>query len=123
MNTQQYQDALINHLIGFTVKNEGMHLIVEGPKGYVDVWPTTGKWICRGDQKQGFGLRELLLYITKGETLNVAKPPVSITLKHGTALWLRGVMQNPLWSSPEAEPEEDSQARAEVFKAVEHIKS
>ena len=121
MDTQQYQTALINHLIGFTVKNEGMHLIVEGPKGYVDVWPTTGKWICRGDQKQGFGLRELLLYITKGETLNVVKPPVSITLKHSTAMWLRGVMQNPLWSSPEAEPEEESQPRAEVFKAVGHV--
>ena len=121
MNTQQYQKALIHCLIGFTVKNDGMHLIVEGPSGYVDVWPTTGKWICRGGQKQGFGLRELLLYITKGETLQTAKAPVSITLKHSTALWLRGVMQNPLWSSPEAEPEEDSQARAEVFRAVEHI--
>ena len=122
MSTQQYQDALRNHSIAFDVKNDGMHLIVEGPVGYVDVWPTTGKWIFRGDRKQGFGLRELLLYITKGETLNVAKPPVSITLKHSTAMWLRNVMQNPLWSSPEAEPEEDSQARAEVFKAVEHIK-
>lgn len=122
MDTQQYQDALINNCIGFVVKNEGMHLIVEGPVGYVDVWPTTGKWICRGGQKQGFGLRELLLYITKGETLQTVKVPVSITLKHSTALWLRGVMQNPLWSSPEAEPEEDSQARAEVFRAVEHLK-
>ena len=123
MITEQYQADLRSLRIAVDVKNNGNHLIVEGPHGFIDVWPTTGKWICRGDQKQGFGLRELLLYITKGETLNVAKPPVSITLKHGTALWLRGVMQNPLWSSPEAEPEEDSQARAEVFKAVEHIKS
>ena len=122
MDTQQYQDALINNCIGFVVKNEGMHLIVEGPQGFIDVWPTTGKWICRVDHNQGFGLRELLLYITKGETLSVAKPPVSITLNHSTALWLRGVMQNPLWSTPEAEPEEDSQARAEVFRAVEHLK-
>ena len=123
MNTEQYQKHLNDHSIGFDVKNQGLHLIVEGPKGYVDVWPTTGKWICRGSQKQGFGLHELLLYVTKGETLSVVKPPVSISLKHSTAVWLRGVMQNPLWSSPEAEPEEDSQARAEVFKAVEHIKS
>lgn len=121
MNTEQYQEALRSHSIGFAVKNEGMHLIVEGPVGYVDVWPTTGKWICRGGQKKGFGLRELLLYITKGETLKTTKAPVSITLKHSTAVWLRGVMQNPLWSSPEAEPEEDSQARAEVFKAVERV--
>ena len=122
MDTQQYQDALINNCIGFVVKNEGMHLIVEGPVGYVDVWPTTGKWICRGGQKKGFGLRELLLYITKGETLTTVKPPITITLTHTTALWLRDVMQNPLWSSPEAEPEEDSQARAEVFKAVQGVK-
>ena len=122
MDTQQYQDALINNCIGFVVKNEGMHLIVEGPVGYVDVWPTTGKWICRGGQKKGFGLRELLLYITKGETLTTVKAPITITLKHSTALWLRDVMQNPLWSSPEAEPEEDSQARAEIFKAVQGVK-
>ena len=122
MDTQQYQDALINNCIGFVVKNEGMHLIVEGPVGYVDVWPTTGKWICRGGQKKGFGLRELLLYITKGETLTTVKAPITITLTHTTALWLRDVMQNPLWSSPEEEPEEDSQARAEVFKAVQGVK-
>ena len=121
MNTQQYQTELANNGIPFSVKNNGVHLIVEGPKGYVDVWPTSSKWICRSTRQQGFGLRELLLYVTKGETLNVVKPPVSITLNHSTAVWLRGVMQNPLWSSPEAEPEEDSQARAEVFKAVEHV--
>ena len=122
MDTQQYQVALTTNCIAFAVKIEGVHLIVEGPTGFIDVWPTTGKWICRGGQKQGFGLRELLLYITKGETLQTVKVPVSITLKHSTAVWLRGVMQNPLWSSPEAEPEEDSQARAEVFKAVEGVK-
>ncbi len=121
MDTNQYQVTLTNNNIGFTVKNNGNHLVVEGRGGFIDVWPTTGKWICRVDHNQGFGLRELLLYITKGETLSVAKPPVSITLKHSTAFWLRGVMQNPLWSSPEAEPEEDSQARAEVFKAVERV--
>lgn len=122
MDTSQYQTALINNCIGFVVKNEGIHLIVEGPVGYVDVWPTTGKWICRGGQKKGFGLRELLLYITKGETIQTVKTQVNITLSHATALWLRGVMQNPLWSSPEQEPEEESKPRAEVFKAVEHVK-
>ena len=122
MDSNQYQTTLTNNNIGFTVKNNGNHLIVEGRGGFIDVWPTTGKWICRGDQKLGFGLRELLLYITKGETIQTVKAPVNITLNHATALWLRGVMQNPLWSSPEAEPEEDSQSRAEVFKAVEHLK-
>ena len=122
MDTQQYQTALINYLIPFSVKNNGVHLIVEGPQGYIDVWPTTGKWICRGSQKQGFGLRELLLYITKGETLTTVKAPVSISLNHSTAVWLRSVMQNPLYCSPENEPVEDSQPRAEVFKALEHIK-
>ncbi len=122
MNTEQYQEALRSHSIGFAVKNEGMHLIVEGPIGMVDVWPTTGKWICRNGAKQGFGLRELLLYITTGETLQTVKAPVSISLNHSTAVWLRAVMQYPLYCSPENEPEEDSQPRAEVFKALEHIK-
>ena len=122
MNIEQYQKHLNDHSIGFDVKNQGLHLIVEGQNSLVDVWPTSGKWICRSTRQQGFGLRELLLYCTKGENLTTVKPPVTITLKHSTAVWLRGVMQNPLWSSPEAEPEEDSQARAEVFKAVEGVK-
>ena len=121
MITEQYQADLRSLRIAVDVKNNGNHLIVEGPHGFIDVWPTTGKWICRSTRQQGFGLRELLLYCTKGENLTTVKPPVTITLKHSTAVWLRGVMQNPLWSSPEAEPEEDSQARAEVFKAVEHV--
>ena len=122
MSTEQYQAALLKHDIGFTVKNNGNHLIVEGRSGFIDVWPTTGKWIDRMTATQGFGLRELVSFITKDETLQTVKAPVSITLNHSTALWLRGVMQNPIWSSPEEEPEEDSQARAEVFKAVEHVK-
>lgn len=122
MNTEQYQDALRNNCIGFAIKNEGMHLIVEGPVGLVDVWPTTGKWISRSDQKQGFGLRELLLYITKGETLQTVKAPVSIKLSHETACWLRAVMQNPLYCSPENELEEDSRARKEIFEAIRELK-
>lgn len=122
MDSNQYQTVLTNNNIGFTVKNNGNHLIVEGDKGFIDVWPTTGKWIDRMTTTQGFGLRELVSFITKGETLTTVKPPITITLYHSTAVWLRNVMQNPLWSSPEEEPEEDSQARAEVFKAVEHVK-
>lgn len=122
MNTEQYQKHLNDNSIGFDVKNNGLHLIVEGQNSLVDVWPTSGKWICRSTRQQGFGLRELLLYCTNGETLKSAKAPVQITLYHGTALWLRNVMQNPLWSSPEEEPEEDSAARAEIFKAVENVK-
>lgn len=122
MDSNQYQTTLTNNNIGFTVKNNGNHLIVEGRMSFIDVWPTTGKWIDRVSGTQGFGLRELVAFITRGETLAAVKPPVTITLYHSTALWLRNVMQNPLWSSPESEPEEDSQARAEVFKAVEHVK-
>ena len=122
MNSEQYQKHLNDNSIGFDVKNQGLHLIVEGQNSLVDVWPTSGKWICRSTRQQGFGLRELLLYCTKGETLKTAPAPVIIKLNPDTACWLRSVMQNPLWSSPEEEPVEDSQARAEVFKAVEGVK-
>ena len=122
MDSNQYQITLTNNNIGFIVKNNGNHLIVEGIDGFIDVWPTTGKWICRGDQKQGFGLRELLLYITKGETLTTVKAPVSIKLSHETACWLRAVMQNPLYCSPENELEEDSRPRKEVFEAIRELK-
>lgn len=125
MDTQQYQVALTYNCIGFTVKNDGMHLIVEGPVGYVDVWPTTGKWMCRGDAKQGFGLRELLLYITKGETLTTHQPPVmqTLTLSKDSIDWLRGVVQNPLWTSPENELECDSKARKEIWDAIQRVKA
>ena len=123
MNTQQYQDALINYLIGFTVKNEGMHLIVEGPKGYVDVWPTTGKWHARNEGVQGFGLRELVMFVTKGETLQMHtfQRTIKLELTETTARWIKGVTQNPLWVSHENEPEEESRARKEIWDALQGI--
>ena len=123
MNTEQYQKHLNDYSIGFDVKNQGLHLIVEGPKGYVDVWPTTGKWICRVSQKQGFGLRELLLYCTKGESLQVHtfQRTIKLELSKTTAAWLKGMMQNPLYCSPESEPEEDSRARKEIWEGLQGV--
>lgn len=123
MSTDQYQEALRLQNIGFTEKNNGIHLIVEGPQGFIDVWPTTGKWHCRASGKQGFGLRELLLYITKGETLQVHtfQHKIGIEMSPQTARWLKGHMQNPLYCSPENEPEEDSRARKEIWDALQGV--
>ena len=49
--------------IVFEVKNNGAHLIVEGPDSYVDFWPGTGRWIVRSNKKAGFGVRNLLAYV------------------------------------------------------------
>lgn len=53
--------ALDNAGIPFTSHNAGAHLIIEGPKAFIDYWPGTGKWIERGGH-QGFGLRKLIKY-------------------------------------------------------------
>lgn len=51
--------------IAFEVKNAGAHLIVEGNENYIDFWPGTGRWIDRKDGNRGFGVRNLLKYITE----------------------------------------------------------
>lgn len=123
MSTEQYQKHLLANAIAFTEKNNGVHLIVEGPVGYIDVWPTTGKWLARNEGVQGFGLRELLLFVTKGETLQVHtfQRTIKLELTETTAAWLKGMMQNPLYCSPENEPEEDSRARKEIWEGLQGV--
>ena len=45
--------------IPFTSHNGGIHLIVDGPDGKIDFWPSTGKWIFRTGEK-GRGVRNLI---------------------------------------------------------------
>lgn len=121
MSTEQYQAALKEHHIGFSVKNDGVHLIVEGPQGYIDVWPTTGKWHDRQSGESGFGLLQLLARAL-GHPPRPAELLHSIKLSNSTAVWLKGMMQNPLHCSPENELEEDSRARMEIWNALEGVK-
>lgn len=51
--------------IGFSSRNSGAHLIVEGQTCFIDFWPGTGKWHCRSGKK-GFGVRNLVEHITGG---------------------------------------------------------
>ncbi len=53
---------LLNHKIPFTSHNGGAHLIVEGPEGYIDFWPGTGRWNNRKGVAN-FGFQTLLKYI------------------------------------------------------------
>lgn len=48
--------------ISYVVKNHGTHLIVTHNDLTVDFWPSTGKWIFRGDVKKpsGRGVRQLI---------------------------------------------------------------
>ena len=120
MSTEQYKAALLKHDIGFTVKNNGNHLIVEGRSGFIDVWPTTGKWYDRHRGEQGFGLQALITRITGVEP----KPALvihNLKLSQITVEWLRDVVQNPLWTSPENELECDSMARKEIWEAIQEL--
>lgn len=63
---QQHEDLLKKHDIMYEVKNQGVHLIVEGNAGYIDYWPSTGKWQERDSLTTGFGARTLVQHITLG---------------------------------------------------------
>jgi len=61
-STQQ----LIDNDVDFTVHNKGYHLIITYPKGIIDFWPSTGRWIHRGMEDytpEGHGITELLYYM------------------------------------------------------------
>lgn len=58
-------DLLKENGIVFTVKNNGAHVIVEGNNGFIDYWPSTGRWKSR-DGEQGFGAHNLVNYIKQG---------------------------------------------------------
>lgn len=46
--------------IEFKVHNNGAHLVVYGPRGVVDFWPGTGRYIIRGSGDTGRGVRAVL---------------------------------------------------------------
>jgi hypothetical protein len=50
--------------IPFTSHNGGVHLIIDGPDGWIDFWPSTGKWIFRSGEK-GRGIQNLFKMIGK----------------------------------------------------------
>lgn len=52
--------------IGFTVHDNGIHLIINrGGRKLVDLWPTTGRWIHRLTGEKGRGLDSLVEYISR----------------------------------------------------------
>jgi hypothetical protein len=63
-NRENAATYLRERLIPFTKKNFGAHLIVEGRGCFIDFWPGTGKWRHFRSGKKGFGVRNLVEYIT-----------------------------------------------------------
>lgn len=54
--------------VKFESKNGGAHLILKGPKGFIDFWPGTGRWVDRNG-KRGFGIRKLLRHLNVEELI------------------------------------------------------
>lgn len=52
--------------VQFRSCNDGLHLIVQGPKEAIDFWPGTGKWRERGTNITRYGVRGLIKYIQTG---------------------------------------------------------
>lgn len=51
---------LVDKGVEFEEKNFGVHLIVQGKKGLIDYWPSTGKFIPRTSGRTGRGVFNLL---------------------------------------------------------------
>lgn len=46
-------------------KNNGLHWIVRTEKETIDFWPTSGRWMVRGNKAQGYDGRSLAKRLTK----------------------------------------------------------
>lgn len=62
-NRKNALTLLDKHLVPYEVKNGGIHLVVDN---HIDYYPTTGKWTCREEKRQGRGIFGLLKYIGVG---------------------------------------------------------
>lgn len=62
---EDYTSRLKESGIPFVSKNHGYHFVVEGANGFVDFWPSTGKWISRTGRR-GFGVQGLISNIKSG---------------------------------------------------------
>ena len=69
MMEQEVEKFLTDHNIYFMSRDNGNHLIVEGPISivrHIDFWPKTGKWISRDlNGKKGVGVHSLVKYIKR----------------------------------------------------------
>jgi hypothetical protein len=52
--------------ISYESKNDGNHLVVHGENMTVDFWPSTGKFIIRGDTRHFRGVK-FLIKIARGD--------------------------------------------------------
>ena len=65
-NQESSTKLLITHGIKFESHNNGNHLIVKGERRLIDFWPSTGKFIVRGKNYHGRGVRNLISLLTTG---------------------------------------------------------
>ena len=59
-NKKASTQVLIDKHIDFESKNFGVHIIVSNKNGFIDYWPSTGKFIQRFNNKSGRGINNLL---------------------------------------------------------------
>jgi hypothetical protein len=67
-SVQESTQLLIDLGIDFTVHNNGLHLIIRCDRGIIDFWPSTGRWVLRGDggcNPKGRSVQTLLGYINR----------------------------------------------------------
>lgn len=63
-NRENSARILDEHGVRWISKNDGIHLMVDGPVGIIDFWPGTGKWRCRSGVERR-GVFRLLKYLGK----------------------------------------------------------
>lgn len=64
---QQAKEQLDANGVLYVSTNNDLHFILTTPKGRIDFWPTSGKFINREDNYVGNNLANLLVYLVIDE--------------------------------------------------------
>lgn len=80
-NKESNTKLLVDIKAKFESKNNGEHLIIESRYGYIDFWPSSGKWAFRVDGEKGQGFEYMAASLRKRREPVEAKPDQVTELK------------------------------------------
>ena len=69
-NVESSTQLLVDNNIAFTSYNFGIHLAIKRVTCIVDFWPSTGKWIVRGQKGFKRGVHKLLKFLESHEAIS-----------------------------------------------------
>lgn len=80
-NKESNTKFLVDLQAKFESKNNGEHLIIDSRYGYIDFWPSSGKWTFRVDGEKGQGAEAMAESLQKRRKPVETKPDQVTELK------------------------------------------